>query len=248
MSKVLCFMFLFSISALSISAFAQTKTSAPTEITPPDTTQTPMATEPVLIAPPKPLSTSVVRALSSYTGNIHFSPISTWVPLKYGLSLGSILNEKWTVEAELTQKTFSAGLFNVDFGHISDSRYGVQARLYPSNGSFNFIMGLFRNELAFELGNSLINRIPNIPSTTVFKVHALGPQLGLGNRWQWKMGVTFGVDWFVMYYPMFDKQADDDIIKAVTNQNDKDDLNGAVAFFRDKPQFDLFKLTLGYTF
>ncbi len=226
-------------SLLSFPTFSQ--------VTLPVEAQAPV--EPVLIVPPsKPLTTGMNRALSKYLGNLHFSPLSTWVPLKYGASFGSVLDEKWVAEAEVTQGSFATGLFGVDFGRVTDRRYGIQARFYPHQGSFNFIMGLFQNEISFELGSAMFNRIPGVPSTSVFKVRGIGPQLGLSNRWQWSSGFTFGVDWFQIYYPLFDKQAEDDLLKAVTNQSDKDDLNGVVKFFRDKPEFDLLKLTFGWAF
>jgi hypothetical protein len=218
--------------------------------TPPaDTTPAPIgSTDGTIVPPPKDLPTQSLRGTSQYTGNVHLSPLSTWLPMKYGISLGYIPSTEWTIEAELTKRTISTKLLSVDFGEIVDQRYGIQARYYPGSNSFNWIFGLFKSTFSFELGNSYISNIPGSPTATVWKFESIGPQLGLSNRFQWSNGITFGVDWFVMYIPAFNKTVDDTVIQSVTNTQDREDLDKAVKIVQGTPQFDLFRLSLGYTF
>lgn len=226
--------------------WAQTLDPQPTANEP--ASQTPQETEPTVVPAPKDLPTSALRGLSQYSVNAHLSPISTWLPMKYGLSLGYISSQTWTFEAELTRKSISAKVLDVDFGQVVDQRYGVQARWYPSSNTFNLIMGLFKSEFSFELGNSYLNNIPGSPSATVWKFESIGPQLGLSNRAQWSNGITFGIDWFVIYIPMLNKTIDDEALQSVTNSDDRDNLDKATKAIRNIPQFDLLRITLGYTF
>jgi hypothetical protein len=189
------------------------------------------------------------RTLSQYTGNIHFSPLSTWVPLKYGLSLGYIHNSNWTYEVEWTQKTISAGILGVDFGHVKDQRYGIQARWYPKDfNSFHLIFGLFKSEFSSEFGSSIVGNMVSTPNVKVWKLESYGPQLGFGNRWQFPYGVTLGIDWFVMYIPLFNKTSDDEALTYVNNSSDRSDVDKVTGRVQNIPQFDIFKMTLGYTF
>jgi len=218
----------------------------------PDPTLPPGATETTdttaLVEAPKDLPTRSLRALSQYTLNAHLSLLSTWLPGKYGASFGYISSDTWTIEAEITHKSYSAKLLDVDFGQIVDQRYGVQARYYPSSNSFNLIFGLFKSHFSFELGNSYLNNIPGSPSSTMWKFESLGPQLGLSNRYQWSNGFTLGVDWFVIYIPAFNKSTADSVLQSVTNAQDREDLDKTVKTIQNVPQFDLLRLTLGYTF
>lgn len=204
---------------------------------------------PTLVDAPKDLSTLTLRGLSKYTINPHLSILSTWLPIKFGVGLGYIVSPDWTVEAEITRRSISAKVVDVDFGQVVDQRYGLQARWYPgSSNSFNLIMGIFKSEFSAELGNSYLNHIPGSPGSTKWKFESIGPQLGLSNRAQWSNGITFGVDWFVIYIPAFNKKVDNSVFDAMTNQSDRDDLDKVTSAIQKIPQFDLLKLTLGYTF
>ena len=237
----------------SLSATAQEKIPAEQQKTipsenPPPVTPKSEPDETIALAPEGQLPTKVYRALSRGTVMVHLSPFSTWLPMKYGLNAGYIAGENWTWEFEYIQRFISGKVASVDFGKIQDERYGLQARWYPGANSFHLIMGLFKNTFSMELGNSMISAIGSVPPVTVWKLESIGPQLGLGNRWQWTSGVTFGVDWFLMYLPVFNKKVDDRAFDYVTNQNDRDDLDNVSRIINNIPQFDVLRFHLGYTF
>lgn len=197
--------------------------------------------------PGKP-PTKDLRGLTRFNGSIHYSPFSTWLLGKRGFSIGTILDENWTLEGEYTTGSISASFRNIDFGRVVDRRYGVQSRWYPDSNSFNLIFGLFKSEFSAEIGNTIINNIGSVPAQTVFKIESIGSQLGLANRWQWSNGVTFGVDWFVMYLPLFDKKIDDEVLKYITSSTDRSDIDNLTGLISRLPQFDVLKLNLGYSF
>lgn len=243
------------VGALSFGSMAFAQEKVPTEQQPPIPTENPPpvnetpASEPTIsLAPQGELPTKVYRTLSRGTVMVHLSPFSTWLPMKYGLNAGYIYNDNWTWEFEYTQRSISGKVASVDFGKITDERYGIQSRWYPGANSFHLIMGLFKNTLSMELGNSILDSIGSVPPVTMWKVESMGPQLGLGNRWQWSKGITFGVDWFLMYIPMFNKKVDDRVFDYVNNPEDRDDLNSVSRVINNIPQFDVLRLHLGYTF
>lgn len=243
------------IITLSSSAMAQTRTLPPKVPPVPleETTTPPLQDEQVLpdtttVVPQEiNFSTRTLRAMTLYSGALHFSALSTWLPLKVGIAAGYNYNPDWTIEAEYTTKRYSAGLLGVDFGGITDRRFGIQSRWYPGSNSFNFIFGFYRSEFSAELGGAMLSRI-GAPSGTVLGFHSFGPLFGLSNRWQWRYGMTFGVDWLTMYVPAFDRVVDDKALKAVTNQTDRSDLDKVISSLKNIPQFDVLKLNLGYSF
>lgn len=252
-----CFIFLLTIS----NANAQTKElpADATQTLPVDPSQTANPAsgtidesvpqpEPIVVEPPKLFTTRVLRGLSRGTASLHLSPFSTWIPMKYGISGGYVFNENWTLEGEYTQATMSASFQHVDFGHMVDRRYGLQSRWYPgSSNSFNFILGFYKSEFVAEIGNTVLNNVGNIPGADVLRFESYGPQVGLSNRWQWQPGVTFGVDWFVMYFPLFGR-TDDSALKYINNSTDRSNLEDVVSVLKNIPQFDVLKLNLGYSF
>lgn len=255
--KLLLFIVTLGISV----SFAQTKTLSkeppvPYETTPvdPETAATmpsspPPVQEPRTITPePEALPTKVLRGLTRYTANLHYSFLSTWIPSKFGASLGYHYDERWTFEGEYTSASLGASFQSVDFGEIVDRRYGLQARWYPGTNSFHWIMGIYRSEFTAEIGNTIINNIGTVPEQTIFKIQSTGPLFGVANRWQWKQGVSVGVDWFVIYWPLFDKTVDDEVLKYITNSSDRSDVDKVTGVVSRIPQFDLFKLHLGYSF
>ncbi len=244
-------LFVFSIF-LSLTTWAQQpaepQTTVPVEVTPPVNDTPTLAPTPVQEAVQEARSTRMFRGLSQVTTNIHWSPISTWLPMKYGLSLGYIYDDHWTFEGEWTQKSYSAGFHAIDFGDVTDRRFGIQSRWYPNTNSFNFIMGFFKSEFSAKLGNTAISHFSTIPSSTIFKLESFGPELGVSNRWQWSPGVTLGVDWFIMYIPLFKRTPDEGVLKESQNTSDRSDLDKITSLVQNIPQFDLLRITLGYTF
>lgn len=239
---------------LSSTAIAQTNSMPPEKPPVPleDTTSEFPAEqtlpEPTVVSPEEiKLSSRTLRGLTRYSGTIHFSTLSTWLPLKYGIAAGYNYDMNWTVEAEYTTKSYSAGILGVDFGGITDRRYGIQTRWHPGSNSFNFIFGLYRSEFTAELGNDMLSRT-GAPSGTVLGFKSFGPLFGLSNHWQWRYGLTLGVDWIAMYIPAFGGTVEDDALKAITNQSDRSSLDKVISAVRNIPQFDVLKLNLGYTF
>jgi hypothetical protein len=140
-------------------------------------------------------------------------------------------------------------VFGVDAAGVVDQRFGLQARWFPSApDSFNFIFGLFKSQFSFDLGNSYLQNISGTPTSTTWSFESIGPQIGLSNRWHWNNGFTLGADWFVVYLPVFSQVKDDGALQSISNSQDRSDLDAKTKIFRSIPQFDVFRITLGYSF
>ncbi len=232
-------LFILLIQILTWSTFAQ-------EGAAPATASSPKIEDP---QPALDMTSYGLRSRSRYNLSGHVSPVSTWLPMKMGLALGWMASPDWTLEFEWTRKSISAKIMEVDFGQVVDERYGFQGRWYLSrSNSFHLVMGIFKTKFSFELGPSYLANIPGTPSATVWKFESIGPQLGLANRWQWDSGITFGVDWLLLYFPAFAKSSDDQLLQQITSEADKDDLNRVTSAIKNLPQIDLFRLNLGYSF
>lgn len=243
---------LIAVLLLSFQLQAQTKPILTEE--PPVPHQKPesaveVTDQPTVVPAPESANSRMSRALTRYTGSAHWSPLSTWIPSKFGFSAGYVFNENWTLEGEYTSKSISASFQSVDFGQIVDRRYGIQGRWYPgTSNSFHFIVGLFKSEFSAEIGSTILNNVSGTPSSTLVKFQSMGPQLGLANRWQWQNGIGFGIDWLVMYMPLFNKSLDNDVLNSVTNTTDRSDIDKVTSVVSNIPQFDLLRLQLGYSF
>lgn len=171
-----------------------------------------------------------------------YQAFTTWIPGKWTGSYTQIFNRKWSLEGEYSRATLSVPVLNVDIGKIREERVTLQARYYPGN-SFNWTFGMMYQHGEANLG-------ADIPATTnvdVFRMENFGATAGFGNRWQWKNGVTFGVDWFRMNQPLFGRWEDKGVLKTVSKK-DADDLKKIMRAFNTFPTFVFFGLSVGYTF
>lgn len=186
------------------------------------------------------------RSLATGTAMFHYQPISTWMPSKKALSYTHIFSKEWSAEFEYAWASISFPVFGIDIGEISEKRYSLQARKYVGN-SFHFIFGGYKNEFRARIGNDILDRMTD-KSIDVFSVQNIGATLGIGNRWQLKNGFTWGVDWFRMNIPLFEKKTDDKILTNTSDEGDRDDIKKITRRFESFPTFVLLGLNIGYTF
>jgi hypothetical protein len=172
--------------------------------------------------------------------------LSSWIPFKKTLSYTHIFNPKWSLEFEYAFNSIGFPVWLIDIGSISEKRYSLQARRYWGN-SFHFIFGAYHSEFEARVGNDILERMSNT-RIDEFKVRGTGLTGGIGNRWQWGNGVTFGVDWFRMSIPVIDKKVDNDILNNINDRNDLKDVKDVIDKLKNIPTFVLLGLHLGYSF
>lgn len=167
---------------------------------------------------------------------------STWIPSKWSASYTQNFSRYWALEGEYSKGSLSLPVYGVDIGGITEERVTLQARYFPGN-SFNWSFGLIYQKGKAELGGD----IPSVEGEEYFRMESFGATLGMGNRWQWENGITFGVDWFRVNQPFFGQWEDESVLKAV-NAEDSSDLKKIMRAFNTLPTFVFLGIHLGYTF
>ena len=173
---------------------------------------------------------------------VGYQPFTTWIPSKLTASYTQIFNRKWTLEGEYSRGTLSVPVFDIDIGKITEERVTLHSRYYPGN-SFNWSFGLMYQKGEAKLGAD----IPATSSLDVFEMESFGATFGFGNRWQWKNGITFGIDWFRVNQPLFGRWENESVLKTVT-ADDADDLKKIMRAFNTLPTFVFLGFQLGWTF
>jgi hypothetical protein len=172
--------------------------------------------------------------------------ITTWIPSKYTGSYTYIFNDKWSLEGEYSWASFSTKFVGIELGEISEGRSTLQARYYVSN-SFHFSFGGVYSRFSAKLGNDYLDNLGNKISAGL-SAENLGVTLGMGNRWQWSNGITLGVDWIRINYPLVTTKIDDNSLNDVADSADRNDLKDSLKTFNRIPTFVLFGLNVGYSF
>lgn len=190
----------------------------------------------------KILASEDLREDSFGTFTLGYQPFATWIPSKWSASYTQIFSSRWSLEGEYSRSSLSIPIKGIDIGAIREERVNLQARYYPGN-SFNWTFGLVYQRAQAHLGAD----IPATSKINVFEMENFGLSAGLGNRWQWKNGFTFGVDWFRMNQPLFSRWENDSVLKTVSS-DDASDLKSIMRAFNTLPTFVLLGLQLGYTF
>lgn len=183
------------------------------------------------------------RSASNGTVMFGWEPFATWIPSKWGLSYTQIMNEKWSIELEYYTGSINSDYVGVDLGVVRERRFTLQARKYTGN-SFHYSFGPVLSDFHARLGSSIVAS----DYSSSFSAQNLGIAGGIGNRWQWSNGVTFGIDWFRISIPVFETKVEDDVLDDITDSGDSEDIKNIIRTFNRVPTFVLFGLNIGYTF
>jgi hypothetical protein len=245
------------MSVLLISnAFAQTPTDKAVETKPLETkTEPQIETKSEVLQDKKPekkpapkiveKTSEDNREIKHGTIALGYQPLTLWIPGKLALSYTHLFNKKWATEFEYATASKSASIGGEDIGKLSEKRMVLQARYFTGN-SFNLMFGVFSNDLKAELSGSIISSITT--ADDLLRVETQGITFGIGNRWQFDNGLSFGVDWFRINYASFKNKVTDKVSEHLTDQDDKDDLEDTIDKLKNIPTLVLFGLSLGYSF
>jgi hypothetical protein len=185
------------------------------------------------------LTTQDLRMVSRGTVMVGLNLLSTWIPYKKTISYTHIFSPKWSLEFEYAFGSLGVPVSGINIGGITEKNSSLIFRRYVGN-SFHFIFGAYEGNNTASLGRGY--------SLGKFQVKNLGLTSGIANRWQWKNGLTFGIEWFRMNLPVINTLYDDGILKNVSNSKDRRDVKTVMDYFNRIPTFTLLGLNLGYTF
>ncbi|MES2963244.1 MAG: hypothetical protein V4760_05095 [Bdellovibrionota bacterium] len=193
--------------------------------------------------------TASVRAQSDMVILGNLAPIDLIVGPKLGLSLGWVQSASRTLELEYVKGSIKAP-FIKELGEVSDTRISLMSRSYSARNSFNFTWGVSYMALNGRIGDELLSRLSggSIPNVEFIGIESVGLTAGIGNRWIFSRGITFGVDWFTWSQPIIVTKKEAKFLDYVSNQNDKDNMQKAIDLISVIPHFSLLKLQFGMTF
>lgn len=243
--------FLFILFFISVSAFAQMPETSPVPQTTPDLEAEPaLETNPV-VKEVKEIKQEVknsayYREKSSSTLMVGYEFLSTWLPFKFTGSYTYMFNKKWSLEAEMARGHFGAGALGFDVGSVTEYRYSLLGRRYVGN-SFNMIFGLYKDDFRAKVGSDILDDMTDT-SIDDLRVEVIGLALGIGNRWQWGSGFTFGIDWFRMNAPVFDRKLDNEVLNEIDDNSDLKAVRDGMDKISKFPTFVLLGIYLGYSF
>ncbi len=190
------------------------------------------------------VTTKIKEPHSTGTVMVGYEIFASWLPFRWTGSYTHLINKKWSAEAEWSRGYFGTGIVGYDLASVSENRFSLVARKYVGN-SLNLIFGGFKNDFHAKLGSELLDDTTGVND---FRVQGLGLAVGIGNRWQWQNGFTFGVEWFRMNVPLFDKKVDSEVLDNITDKNDIAAVKNAIDKVKNVPTFVLLGINLGYTF
>lgn len=236
-----------------VSPLGESNTPNPTPAPEPSPSPTPSPT-PAPEAKRKPLIPSIptaeLREASKFTVSYTASPMGIPVPFKHGPSVAWIIDRNWTVEGSYFTGSFGVSTEFLDIGSFTETLITLNARYYPGN-SFNWLIGVSRQSYEAHIGSALVSRLSggNIPGDIdLVKVATIGLQTGLGNRWQWKNGLTLGIDWIVINIPFMTSRSEAAFLDYVSNQDDRRHVEDALKVMRFLPTGPITKISVGYSF
>lgn len=195
----------------------------------------------------KPSNSIERRKESTGTIMVGYQFVTTWLPSKKTIGYTHLFNDKWSLEGEYSWASLEVPSFiGVDLGHVKEKRYTLQARRFVGN-SFHFTFGAVYSDLSAKLGSDILDNFGAEISKRA-EAQNLGVTAGLGNRWQLKGGVTWGIDWIRINIPVYETNVRDNVLKDVASESDQEDVKKVLRTFNRIPTFVLFGINVGYTF
>jgi hypothetical protein len=168
---------------------------------------------------------------------------------KKGVQLAYIPNKKWTLQLDYFSGDFGLKKFNMNLFSVKERTILMQARRY-FGGTFNVVFGVGEREYTVELGDRIMRYVPaesrydgNLLSVKNYVV-----DFGVGNRWQWKNGITVGADWIAIEYPISQSRIHSGPLERIEHDKTRRDVKRAIGYMQYMPTVTVAKLNFGYTF
>jgi hypothetical protein len=177
--------------------------------------------------------------------------LGLFIPSKYGPSLTYVISPRWSIELDYLKGALELPNIVGNIGSLSEQRIGLYARHYPGTNSFNLIYGLGYQTLRATLGDEMLSRLSGGNFSTDIRLlnfESLVFIFGLANRWQFKSGFTFGVDWIELNIPITQLKSESEILNYTTDSGDRENVEHVMSFARYIPTVVLLRVGAGWTF
>lgn len=179
-----------------------------------------------------------------------YSLIDTWIPSKYGATFVYVPSVDASWEVEYLRGSVSFEFFIKDLGKMTDEKLSIIRRFYADRNSFNFFLGGGYSAFSIHLGDRLTSLVSGgaIPNVDLVTLRSLGLIAGLGNRWQFEGGWTIGMDWFSIFVPVKNLEAEAPYVNSSASESGKKDVRDVMSVIQHVPTFAIFKFQVGYSF
>lgn len=175
-----------------------------------------------------------------------YAPYDTWLFGKYGVTGSWMAQEDRAYELALQRSSLGLNFIIDDLAGIQENRIHLTMRSFTWKGSFNFQYGVYYNSLKVHLGKEYFDGVG--AQYDVVELSTLGAMWGFGNRWSWNNGLSLGVDWFKIFYPVTRLKNKSSYIENAPDSSEKEDVKKLVDQVSKIPQFSFIHLEIGYRF
>lgn len=200
--------------------------------------------------PKIPGTEKIYRIQNPHSFMASYAGTATWIPSKLGLSYTYSPDLMKSYEVSFLRGNLAAPFFLKDLGSISDFHLSALYRSYSARNSFAVIYGLNYYKFNARMSGKYTNSASNTsnPDLNLLLVESIGVTFGLGNRWQLKNGVSFGVDWFHLNMPLIVFRTEADLLKSDADKEDKNEIKNVLDLLKRVPTFAFLKFQIGYSF
>jgi hypothetical protein len=181
---------------------------------------------------------------SNHTFMVGYQYATTWVIGKTQGSYTYVAGRKWSFELEYVTSERTVEIGDFEIGKIKEDRITLFSKYYLNN-SFHFSFGPYFYDYEIETAGSLRNLI-NQDLNQKWNLTGFGAAFAFGSRWQTKWGLTYGLDWVRMNYPLYTSWLNKNT--GEVEETSRKDADRSFELLRKIPTFAFFTVGIGYTF
>lgn len=192
--------------------------------------------------------TGMDRLLRPWNVSFDLSTISLFVPLKPGATVSYAYNPEYTIELSAMSGGLSAGWLSAELGRYTETSYSAVVRSYGARSSFHYLIGVSQENTLIKIGNRYVDMATGAGSIDIAQTQSWALVLGLGQNWKLRNGMSFGVDYARIAYPLIVSNTDSPFLNSTADGEKKgfiaDTLNTAAKI----PRLSFLQLNIGYSF
>jgi len=195
-----------------------------------------------------PFTSRDLRVLQPFNVGLQLSTLSLLVPFKPGFTASWSKSPEWTFEASLLSGSLSAGVAGYDVASYKETSYQLLARYYGDNKNFNWVFGFSQEGGRFLIGNKYVSYATGVGRIDLAELQSWAVVVGFGQRWQWKNGMTLGIEWAQISVPFKVDKTDSDFFASTATNEDKGRVRDILNILARVPRLSLAQLSVGYSF
>lgn len=235
--------YIYLLLLMTVSAYGQVNVPPPTDLQCPPAVCPPTTCAPCVEEEFR-FKTQDYRNDSFGQVMLGYQYVDTWVVGKSTISYTQIISRGWSLELEYAGSKRDVKIFDANLGEVKEERLTMLAKFYIGN-SFHFSFGAFLRNILIETEGRLQDRFGNRFNDEL-ELESNGLALAFGNRWQTRWGLTYGVDWLRINFPLNDGKVKQRFVELSEESQEK--VDRAFKILKRLPSFSVVGVNIGYTF